>query len=102
MSAACSYAPRLYSAVAAFERALARDSTYARAWSGLADAYVLFAQYGVPGVSTGEAGYPLRALIAGPLRLVNTMMAMASAIGQMIAQAMTLKGPNGRRQELQP
>jgi TolB-like protein/Tfp pilus assembly protein PilF len=36
-----------------FSQAIRADSTYARAWSGLADAYVLFipAEYGVPGIN---------------------------------------------------
>ena len=36
-----------------FEKALRADSTYAQAWSGLADSYVLFgpAEYAVPGIN---------------------------------------------------
>ena len=44
----------LVRAAGAFQQALARDSLYARAWSGLADAYILFlpSEYGVPGYTT--------------------------------------------------
>ncbi|HTY06851.1 MAG TPA: protein kinase [Gemmatimonadales bacterium] len=40
-------------AAESFEKALGADSTYAQAWSGLADSYVLFgpAEYDVPGIN---------------------------------------------------
>jgi len=44
----------LVAAARYFQQAIAADSTYARAWSGLADSYVLFipAEYDVPGIRT--------------------------------------------------
>jgi eukaryotic-like serine/threonine-protein kinase len=46
-------APDLVQAAGYFEQAIALDSGYARAWSGLADSYVLFipAEYGVPDIN---------------------------------------------------
>jgi TolB-like protein/Tfp pilus assembly protein PilF len=46
-------APDLVAAAAHFEQAIRADSNYAQAWSGLADAYVLFlpAEYDVPGIN---------------------------------------------------
>lgn len=43
----------LVTAAAHFERAIRADSNYAQAWSGLADAYVLFlpSEYDVPGIN---------------------------------------------------
>jgi TolB-like protein/Tfp pilus assembly protein PilF len=43
----------LVAAAAHFEQAIRADSSYAQAWSGLADAYVLFlpAEYDVPGIN---------------------------------------------------
>ena len=45
-------APDLVQAAAHFERAIRADSSFAQAWSGLADSYVLFlpAEYNVPGI----------------------------------------------------
>ena len=77
----------LSQSVAAFERALARDSTYARAWSGLADAYVLFAQYGVPGVSTGEAFSRARRAANRALVLNPTLAEAHASLGEIATYA---------------
>ncbi len=45
----------LLRAVDFFEQSLRADSNSALAYAGLADAYVLFPQYAVPGISAGEA-----------------------------------------------
>ncbi len=42
-------------AAAAFSRAISVDSNFARAWSGLADAYVLYPPYGVPQLTWEDA-----------------------------------------------
>jgi DNA-binding SARP family transcriptional activator/TolB-like protein len=45
----------LEKAVRYFQQAIARDSTYARPWAGLADAYALYGFYGVPSLSRDRA-----------------------------------------------
>lgn len=78
-------------ATAAFKRAIAADSTFARAWSGLADAYALSvpSEYAVPGV-TAESILPLaeaaarRAIALAPM-LGEAFASLARCLGRVVA-----------------
>jgi len=67
-------------ATAAFKKAIAADSNYARAWSGLADAYVLSVpgEYSVPGV-TADSILPLAEAAA------RRAIALAPKLGEAYA-----------------
>jgi eukaryotic-like serine/threonine-protein kinase len=77
----------LTQSVAAFKRALASDSNYARAWSGLADAYVLFAQYGVPGLSPGEAFAEAKNAATRALALNPSLAEAHASLGEIATYA---------------
>ncbi len=70
----------MVAATSAFKRAIAADSSFARAWSGLADAYSLSTpnEYSVPGV-TSDSILPLA--VAAALRAI----ALAPTLGEAYA-----------------
>jgi eukaryotic-like serine/threonine-protein kinase len=74
-------------ATAAFRKAIAADSTYARAWSGLADAYVLSppGDYAVPGV-TADVILPLaEAAARRAIALAPELGEAFASLGQVLA-----------------
>ena len=73
----------LTQAVGAFERALAADPKYARAYAGLADAYILHPQFGVPGVPAGEAFRRARAAATRALQLDSTLAEAHASLGEI-------------------
>ncbi len=78
-------------ATTAFKQAIAADSTYARAWSGLADAYALSApqQYAVPGV-TADSILPLAEAAA------RRAIALAPTLGEAFASLGVVLDARGR------
>jgi len=73
-------------ATTAFKLAIAKDSTYARAWSGLADSYVLsvLSEYGVPGV-TDDAILPLaEAAARKAIALAPTLGEAYASLGEIL------------------
>jgi TolB-like protein/Tfp pilus assembly protein PilF len=78
-------------AVDHFQRAVEHDSSFARAWAALADAYVLFGQYGAargPGDTTGiprEEAYNRARLAARRAIAMDSTLAEAhAALGEVI------------------
>ncbi len=78
-------------ATTAFKQAIAADSTYARAWSGLADAYALSVpqQYFVPGV-TADSILPLAEAAA------RRAIALAPTLGEAFASLGVVLDARGR------
>ena len=74
-------------AVDAFTRALEADKKYARAYSGLADAYILYPQYGVPGVSGGEAFQRAEAAARRALDLDPKLAEAHASLGEIATYA---------------
>ncbi|WP_411281533.1 FlgO family outer membrane protein [Gemmatimonas sp.] len=76
-------------ATAAFKKSIAADSTYARAWSGLADAYVLSVpgEYNVPGV-TADSILPLaEAAAQRAISLAPTLGEAYASLGEVLDQS---------------
>ena len=69
----------LYKGVAHFESAIAQDEQYAPAYAGLADAYHLFAFFGM--LTPREAGYKAHELAATALQLNSSLPEAHSALG---------------------
>jgi len=75
-------------ATAAFKKSIAADSNYARAWSGLADAYALSVpgQYSVPGV-TADSILPLaEAAARRAIALAPTLGEAYASLGRVLDQ----------------
>ncbi|MBL8985605.1 MAG: protein kinase [Gemmatimonadetes bacterium] len=73
----------LVQAVAAFERALAADPKYARAHAGLADAYILYPQFGVTAVGPAEAFDRARKAANQALALDSTLAEAHASLGEI-------------------
>jgi tetratricopeptide (TPR) repeat protein len=69
-----------------FNRAIAADSTYARAWSGLADTYVLFVpnEYDVPGINQDSILTLAEAAARRALALVPALGEAHSSLGEIL------------------
>lgn len=74
-------------AVEAFDRALAADPRYARSYAGLADAYILYPQYGVTAVSPREAFARARAAATRALELDPELAEAHASLGEIATYA---------------
>ena len=74
----------LAQAVQHFEGAIARDSAFARAWSGLADSYVLFGQYGATAIPRDTAFARARRAAAQALRIDSTVAEARASLGEVV------------------
>jgi tetratricopeptide (TPR) repeat protein len=74
---------RLQLAAEHFNRAIARDSNFARAYSGLADAYVLFPRFGAPGFSRAEAYARAEQAALRAIELDDTLADAHASLGQV-------------------
>ncbi len=74
-------------AVEAFNRALVADPRYARAHAGLADAYILYPQYGVTVVPANEAFQRARAAATQALMLDSTLAEAHASLGEIATYA---------------
>ena len=70
-----------------FDRAIAIDSSFARAYAGLADAYVLFSQFDVRTVSRKEAYARARAAALAALRRDSTLAEAHASLGEVLMYA---------------
>ena len=73
----------LRQAVDAFDRALTADPTYARAYAGLADAYILYPQFGVADVPAGDAFQRARTAATRALELDPTLAEAHGSLGEI-------------------
>lgn len=74
-------------AVAAFERAIAADTGYGQAYAGLADAYILYPQYGVATITPGEAFARARAAATRALELDPDLAEAQASLGEIATYA---------------
>jgi Flp pilus assembly protein TadD len=70
-----------------FERAIARDPGFARAYSGLADAYVLFIQFRVTDLSRREIYGRARTAAEKALALDSTLAEAHASLGEIVMYA---------------
>ncbi len=73
----------LQQAVDAFDRALKADPNYARAYAGLADAYILYPQFGVGDVPAGDAFQRARTAATRALELDPTLAEAHASLGEI-------------------
>ena len=67
-----------------FQRAIARDSTFARAWAGLADTYALYQYYGVRGLSRDSAYTRAKSAALRAIVLDSTLAEPHASLNQIL------------------
>ena len=67
-----------------FRQAIARDSTFARAWAGLADAYALYQVYGVEAIPRDTAYARARAAALRAIALDSTLAEPHASLNQIL------------------
>jgi eukaryotic-like serine/threonine-protein kinase len=74
----------LAQAVQHFEAAIAKDSGFARAWSGLADSYILFGQYGATTIPRDTAFARARRAAERALDIDSTVAEARASLGEVV------------------
>ena len=74
----------LAQAVEHFGAAIAKDSGFARAWSGLADSYILFGQYGATSIPRDTAFARARRAAERALRIDSTVAEARASLGEVV------------------